>query len=107
MTLTVRDFDVQAHSAYDGEGMPCWDFVLIGGLFFCGSSGPEGVFVQAGETIQFSTDNSGNGKGFHICATPPMPPIPFAPPLPPLPPESPVPPLAPPVPPASPKPAAP
>ena len=77
-----------------------YDFITIAGTQYSGTSGPQNVVMQAGDSMTWYTDTSIVTGGFTICATsvpPMMPPTspsrpPFPPPPPPSPPFTPSPP---------------
>ena len=95
--LTVDEFDVEMDSA-----MLCaYDFMVVNGNRFCGTSGPEGVIPEDG-TIHWQSDGAGSRPGFRVCWATPLPPVAPPPPLPPpAPPTPPPPPRPPPSPPAA------
>jgi len=71
MTVTATEFDVESHSSCE------YDSLTIGGSKYCGSVGPQGVTMEAGSTMMWSSDFSVNGAGFVVCsagATAPTPP---------------------------------
>eukprot|EP00966_Prymnesium_polylepis_P334763 7390136-Prymnesium_polylepis.1 len=102
--------------AFDMDPHPScpYDHILLNGVRYCGTSGPDGIIPIDG-TMVWSSDAGGYGLGWKICFPPPSPPAlppqppapppdtpPAGPPLPPSPPSPPAPPGSPPVPPASP-----
>ena len=69
---------------------PCsqsgFDYVTINGVRYSGSSGPQNVEVQAGDTFEWHSDGSTTRDGWTICLTsnsnPPPPPTRRPPPPP-------------------------
>ena len=61
--LDVVDFDVEdsgwMHCAYDG--------LIVDGVTYCGTVGPQGSYITTSSTISFFSDYSVNEDGFHIC----------------------------------------
>ena len=71
LTLQVVSFDVEAQIACG------FDSLTVGGTKYCGSTGPDGVVMAAGDTMQWRSDGSVTRDGFVICARgvpPPSPP---------------------------------
>lgn len=62
MTVTATEFDVESHSSCS------YDSLTIGGSQYCGSVGPQGVTMEAGSTMTWSTDFSVNAAGFVVCS---------------------------------------
>ena len=60
-TLSVTSFDVEAHS------MCAYDSLTVDGTSYCGDAGPDGVVLESGAAIAFSSDGSVDGGGFAIC----------------------------------------
>ena len=60
-TLTVVDFSIEYHASCT------WDHLTIGGIDYCGSSGPDGIQVAAGEVMTFMSDPYVTDGGFAIC----------------------------------------
>jgi len=58
--LEVKSFDTEVN----------YDYLTVNGQGYSGSTGPDGVFVVAGQEIQFSSDGSFVGSGFNICGSP-------------------------------------
>jgi len=58
--LEVKSFDTEAF----------YDNLNVNGVGYSGSTGPDGVFVEAGQEIEFSSDVSNTGSGFNICGSP-------------------------------------
>ena len=66
-TLTAIGFDVEPHSASEGQGCE-WDYVDIGGTRYCNTIGrPYHVAVAAGSTFTWRSDHSGTFAGWTIC----------------------------------------
>ena len=57
-------FDLEASSACGN------DYILIGGIRYCGTTGPSNLAVDANTSITWSTDTSVVGAGFTICWAP-------------------------------------
>jgi hypothetical protein len=67
--LSVNSFWLEWGYAEYGS---CYsDWVSVNGVKYCGNFGPEGVYVAAGSTIKFKSDNSGRRSGFEICGASP------------------------------------
>eukprot|EP00966_Prymnesium_polylepis_P067752 1574303-Prymnesium_polylepis.1 len=74
ITLSAERFDVQPMSSmywwsYGGgwwyEG--CADYLLIDGVYYCGTSSPQGLSLPPGSTLQWASDWSINATGWRIC----------------------------------------
>mmetsp|Transcript_3509 Transcript_3509/g.7303 ORF Transcript_3509/g.7303 Transcript_3509/m.7303 type:complete len:942 (-) Transcript_3509:166-2991(-) len=63
VTLSVHEFDVESHTTC------AWDYVEVGGDRYCGTSGPDGHRLGAGQTLKFHTDASETRDGFKICVS--------------------------------------
>jgi hypothetical protein len=87
MMVTASTFEVENDSSCS------YDWIKIGETKYCGNSGPIGMVLESGETLQWSTDSSVTARGFMICgeekaSPPPSPPPSSAPSPPPSPPPS-------------------
>ena len=49
-----------------------YDYLTVNGFRYSDTSGPEGVHVAAGSTIDFSSDHSVIRSGFEICGACPL-----------------------------------
>jgi hypothetical protein len=59
-----------------------YDSLSIDEVQFCGTSGPDGVYVTSESNITFSSNSYSAGSGFEICLTPSPTPAPTATPVP-------------------------
>jgi len=59
--LQVVEWDIESHYSCN------WDSFSVGGQKFCGANSPEGLSVQAGDVISWSSDYSVAGEGWEIC----------------------------------------
>ena len=62
--LDVVDFDVEdsawwTHCMYDG--------LIVDGVTYCGTVGPQGSYITTSSTISFFSDQTVTEDGFHIC----------------------------------------
>jgi len=76
ITLSVERFDLPSmFPAYMWTYDSCSDNVEIDGNYYCGTSGPEGVVVQTGSVIAWTSDGNSavpKATGWRICdANPP------------------------------------
>jgi hypothetical protein len=55
--LQVTSFETEAN----------YDTLTVGGVEYDGTNGPEGVIINAGETIEWFSDSSATRAGFEIC----------------------------------------
>ena len=62
--LTAAEFDVQRCGA--GTRCNC-DRVVIGGAYFCGTTGPSNVRVAANDTFQWRSGERNTERGWSIC----------------------------------------
>ena len=64
MTVTATEFGVESHSRCEHDAL------TINWRKYCGSAGPQGVTMEAGSTMTWSSDYSNGGVGFVVCSVP-------------------------------------
>ena len=64
-SITVRDAVALSVEAFDTESG--YDFLMVDGVQYDGTSGPENADVAAGTIITFTSDGSVTRTGFEIC----------------------------------------
>ena len=60
-TLEFSQFDVESHSSCD------YDYLLISGTKYCGTTAPTNLVVTAGDEIKWHSDGSEQRTGFNVC----------------------------------------
>ena len=75
MTLSISEFELESSASCS------YDYLRVGATKYCGLTGPDGIVLDAGDTMQFRTDSAVSQEGFTICAAsgtvapaPPSPP---------------------------------
>ena len=66
-TITVNTATTLSVTTFDTESG--YDHLTVNGVFYSGTSGPDGVQVAAGATITFTSDDFVTWTGFEICGT--------------------------------------
>ena len=54
-------------SVLDFQTESFWDILSVKEQDYSGNSGPSGVYVEAGDEINWRSDGSNTAKGFKIC----------------------------------------
>ena len=62
-TLEFSQFNVESHSGCD------YDYLLISGTKYCGTTAPTNLVVTAGDEIKWHSDESEQRTGFNVCVT--------------------------------------
>jgi len=62
-TLEFSQFDVELTSSCD------WDYLLISGTKYCGTTAPTNLVVTAGDEIKWHSNLFGQQTGFNVCVT--------------------------------------
>jgi hypothetical protein len=61
VTLSVTAFDLEA------DPFCGYDSLMVNGVAYCGTAGPEGILVTPDGSITFTSDNIWVRSGFEIC----------------------------------------
>ena len=62
-TLEFSQFNVESHSGC------IYDYLLISGTKYCGTTAPTNLVVTAGDEIKWHSDESEQRTGFNVCVT--------------------------------------
>ena len=60
-TLEFSQFDVESHSSC------IFDYLLISGTRYCGTTAPTNLVVTAGDEIKWHSNYNGQRTGFNVC----------------------------------------
>ena len=59
--LRIEYFDVEFESSCG------WDALVIDGISYCGTTGPDGLILSPDSSLEFSSDYAATAGGFKIC----------------------------------------